>query len=279
METSHLLPGVGLHELYSSILDQDMYLYVKLPWSYERTQTSYPVLFCLDANRSFPIFATTSFIYETPAFGTREIVIVGIGYKVDLDSLKGLAQWGAWRTRDLTPVSRPDVDQNMQAMLSKIPDGKGLSVLSGGAPRFLDCLLGEILPDIEANFRVSAEDRGLAGYSYGGLFALYALFHAPEAFLRYFAGSPSLWDVVFQYEQAYAGAHTDLPAKLLMTAGSRETDLLERFQRLADSLESRSYPGFEMQTQIIEGEGHVSGGVSAISRALGLLYYEDVFNR
>jgi uncharacterized protein len=279
METSTLLPGVVLHELHSSILDQDMYLYVKLPWSYARTQTIYPVLFCLDANRTFSIYATTSLIYETPAFGTREIVIVGVGYKVDQDNLKGLAQWGAWRTRDLTPVSRPDADQHMQAMISKIPGGQGLSVLSGGAPRFLDCLLGEVLPDVEDNFRVSAEDRGLAGYSYGGLFALYALFHAPEAFQRYFAGSPSMWDVVFEYEQAYADTHTDLPAKLLMTMGSRETDLLERFQRMADNLESRGYPGLEMQTQIIEGEGHVSGGVTAISRALGLLYYEDVFNR
>jgi hypothetical protein len=88
-----------------------------------------------------------------------------------------------------------------------------------------------------------------------------------------------MWDVVFEYEQAYADSHMDLPAKLLMTAGSREPDLLERFQRMVDNLESRCYPGLEMQVQIIEGEGHVSGGVSAISRALGLLYYEDVFNR
>jgi predicted alpha/beta superfamily hydrolase len=279
METSPLLPGVVLHELHSSILDQDMYLYVKLPWSYERTQVIYPVLFCLDANRTFPIYATTSLIYENPAFGAREIVIVGVGYKVDQDRPEGLAQWGAWRTRDLTPVSRPDVDSYWQEVLSKIPGGQGLSVLSGGAPRFLDCLLGEVLPHIEANFRISAEDRGLAGYSYGGLFTLYALFHAPEAFQRYFAGSPSMWDVVFEYEQAYAASHMDLPAKLLMTAGNRETDLLERFQRMADNLESRGYPGLEMQVQIIEGEGHVSGGVSAISRALGLLYYQDVFNR
>jgi uncharacterized protein len=278
MESSPLLPGVVLHELYSSILDQDMYLYVKLPWSYERTQTIYPVLFCLDANRSFPIYATTSLIYETPAFGTREIVMVGIGYKVDQDRLKGLAQWGAWRTRDLTPVSRPDVDSHWEEVLSKFPGMNEISVLTGGSPRFLDCLQKEVIPNIEANFRVSKENRGLAGYSYGGLFALYALFHAPEAFRRCFAGSPSMWDVVFEYEQAYADTHADLPAKLLMTAGSRETDLLERFQCMADNLESRGYPGLELQAQIIEGEGHVSGGVSAISRALGLLYYEDVFN-
>jgi predicted alpha/beta superfamily hydrolase len=279
METSPLLPGVVLHKLYSSILDQDMYLFVKLPLSYERTGDDYPVLYCLDANRTFPIYATTSLIYETPAFGTKEIVIVGIGYKVDQDNLTGLAQWGAWRTRDLTPVNRPDVDRYWQDVLSKFHGVNGISVLTGGAPRFLDCLQKEIIPNIEANFRVSRENRGLAGYSYGGLFVLYTLFHAPEAFQRCFAGSPSMWDVVFEYEQAYADTHTDLPAKLLMTAGSRETDLLERFQRMADNLESRGYPGLELQTQIIEGEGHVSGGVSAISRALGLLYYQDVFNR
>ncbi len=121
METSPLLPGVGLHKLFSSILDQDLCLYVKLPRSYERTEDDYQVLYCLDANRSFPIYATTSLIYETPAFGTKEIVMVGIGYTVDPDNLKGLAQWGAWRTRDLTPVNRPDVDSHMQKVLSKIP--------------------------------------------------------------------------------------------------------------------------------------------------------------
>jgi len=279
METSPLLPGVVLHTLYSTVLDQDMVLFVKLPLSYERTEDDYPVLYCLDANRTFPIYATTSLIYETPAFGSKEIVIVGIGYNVDQDGLKSLAQWGAWRTRDLTPINRPNVDSYWQDVLSKFPGVNGISVRTGGAPRFLGCLQKEIIPSIEAKFRVSREDRGLAGYSYGGLFVLYALFHAPETFQRYFAGSPSMWDVVFEYEQAYADMHADLPVKLLMTAGSRETDLLEPFHRMADNLESRGYPGLELQAQIIEGEGHISGGASAISRALGLFYYEDVFNR
>jgi predicted alpha/beta superfamily hydrolase len=90
METSPLLPAVVLHEVPSSILDQDLQPYVKLPWSYKRSENGYPVLYCLDANRSFPVYSTTSLIYETPGANSQEIVIIGIGYKVDSDRIRVL---------------------------------------------------------------------------------------------------------------------------------------------------------------------------------------------
>jgi predicted alpha/beta superfamily hydrolase len=278
MVTSILQPGIEVQCLHSDIIGQNIRLDIKLPWRYERSDAAFPVLYALDANRAFPLYATPSLIFETPGTNTKEIVIVGVGYEVDCDRLRGLAQWAAWRTRDLTPVRDEKTEIGWNERLSALAGGETVDVHSGGAATFLKSLRGEIVPFVEAHYRVSSADRGLAGYSYGGLFTLYTLFHAPEMFTRYFAGSPSLWPSLFQYEEDYAAAHADLKALLLMTAGSREVRLLEEMGRLADRLRSRRYPSLEVRTHVFDGEGHASAYAAAVSRALCVLYNEEWFN-
>ncbi len=272
MAASILQPGIEVQSLHSEILHQDFELYVKLPWSYVRGDAVYPVLFTLDANRSFPLYSTMSLIYETPGNGGAEIVIVGVGYEVSEERMRGLAQWAAWRTRDLTPVRREGTEQFWKEKLSALLVGNNLDIQSGGAVRFLKSLREEVIPFIEAKYRVSSTDRGLAGYSYGGLFTLYALFHAPELFQRYFAGSPTMWEQLFEYEEKYASTHDDLKAKVFITTGELETDLLAPIQRMAERLHSRGYAGLELQTQVFEGEGHSSAYAASVSRALRVLY-------
>ncbi len=275
MEMQFLQPGIDVRNLYSSILNQDLQISIKLPWTYDRSTNTYPVLYALDANRSFPIFATQSLIYETPGTDTREILIVGVGYQVDRERIKGLAQWAAWRTRDLTPGNRMEVDQFWGEKLSRLMGGEALEVKSGGAAKFLESLQAEVIPFIEANYRCSELDRGLAGFSYGGLFVLYTLFHSPELFTRYFAGSPSMWHQLFADEEKYAAGHADLRAKLFVTGGSYETDTLELLFRLTDRLRARGYPGLEIIDHVFEGCGHASSYAAAISWALAVLYCED----
>ncbi len=275
MVTSILQPGVEVQFLHSDIINQDIQLYIKLPWYYDRSDATYPVLYSLDANRSFQLYSTMSLIYETPPTNAKEIIIVGVGYKTDNDRIRGLAQWAAWRTHDLTPVRREKTEQSWKERLSGLLEGENMEVQSGGAPLFLKSLVEEIIPFVEANYRVSSTDRGLAGYSFGGLFTLYVLFHAPEMFTRYFAGSPSMWDQLFEYEENYASTHADLRARLFMTAGGRESDTVEPMQRIVDRLRSREYPGLEVLTQVFEGEGHSSAYAASVSRALGVLYNED----
>jgi predicted alpha/beta superfamily hydrolase len=267
------VPGIEVQSLHSTILNRELQLYIKLPWSYERSSNVYPVLYCTDANRSFFTYSTNSLIFETPGPDTPEILIVGIGYRLDADRIKGLVQWASWRTRDLTPVSRSEIDQWWIERLSPMLEGEAIEVHSGGAPYFLDAITNEVIPFIEANYRFSAMDRGLAGYSYGGLFTLYVLFHAPELFQRYFAGSPTMWRQLFTDEEAYAATHKDLPAKLFLTAGEHEADLLEEFNLLLETLKSRNYPGLDLQTQIFSDEGHASAYAAAVSRALCVLYH------
>ncbi len=272
--TSLFQPGIEVQDLRSSITDQEYQLYVKLPWTYARSDKAYPALFSLDANRSFPLYSTMSLIYETPGTATNEIVIVGVGYKVDVDRIRGLAQWAAWRTRDLTPERSEQTEHAWQQRLSALLAGEVQPVMSGGASAFLKSLREEVIPYIEANYRVSSTDRGLAGFSYGGLFTLYALFHAPELFTRYFAGSPSMWKRLFDHEAQYAATHTDLKASVFISAGALESDLLGDMQRLVERLRSRAYPGLDLQTHVFDGEGHTSVYAAAISRALRMLYGE-----
>ena len=269
-----LQPGVEVRQFHSHIINQGMRLYIKLPWSYERSDTTYPVLFCLDANRSFPLYSTMSFLYETPGFNAQEIMIVGIGYQVDVDRLRGLAQWGAWRTRDLLPERSEKIEAYWKVRLSPFMGGEEIQVQSGGAPLFLKCLEEEIIPFIETYYRASSTERGLAGYSYGGLFTLYALFNAQQLFTCYFAGSPTMFDKLFEYEENYASTHGDMKARLFITAGSNETDLLEPLRRMLACLQSRMYPSLELMNYVFEDEGHSSAYAASVSRALCMLYYE-----
>ena len=112
--------------------------------------------------------------------------------------------------------------------------GEEFQVQSGGAPRFLECLREEIIPFIETNYRASSLERGLAGYSYGGLFTLFTLFNAPQLFTSYFAGSPTMHKKLFEYEENYATTHGDMKARLFLTAGSNESDLLEPLRRMVE---------------------------------------------
>lgn len=265
-------PGIEVWRLHSDIIKSELQLWIKLPWRYPNSRSSYPVLYALDGNRSFFLYSTMSFIYETPPSESEEVLIVGIGYTLDEERIKGLAEWGAFRTRDLTPVRRDDVDREWEDRLSALLGGEKFPVRTGGAGAFLRAILEEVIPLVETGYRASSDDRGLAGYSYGGLFALYALFHAHGNFRRFFAGSPSFWEELFDFENEYAACHKDLEATLLMTVGGLEADLQEPFGRMADQLRSRQYPGLELHTWTFPGESHESAYAASVSRALHVLY-------
>ncbi len=83
----------------------------------------------------------------------------------------------------------------------------------------------EAIPYVESKYQASKTDKALAGNSLGGLFKLYALFHSPETFSRYFAGSPSQWRdkrVLFEHENEFAARNRDLPVRLFMSVGGLE---------------------------------------------------------
>jgi hypothetical protein len=256
---------------YSNILEQEMVLYIKIPATYKTdTQKIYPCYYGTDANRSFAMIADMANSFEVPVIVEPEIFVVGIGYKI-----RDLGDWGAWRTRDLTPTNVPSSDTYWAGIFSKF-SGRQLEVKTGGAEKFLECIEKEVFPFIESNYRVSATGRGLGGYSYGGLFSLYVLFKRPELFSLYYAGSPSIrYDkgVLYTYEKEYAATHNDLNATLFMTAGGAEDSaLIANVNILAAQLESRNYPGLKVETHVFPDETHMSCVPAAWMRAFRVLY-------
>lgn len=265
------VPLTETHSFYSKILDREMVLFIKIPASYKtNTRKVYPCWYGTDANLAFPMVANIANLREFPVILEPEIFVVGIGYKI-----RDMGDFGAWRTRDLTPTNIPSSDTYWAGIFSKFA-GRQLEIKTGGAAKFLECIEKEVFPFIESNYRVSPTGRGLGGYSYGGLFSLYVLFKQPELFTIYYAGSPSIrYDngLLYTYEKEYSATHNDLKATLFMTAGGAEDSAtIANVYRMATRLASRNYPGLKVETQVFPDENHMSCVPAAWMRAFRVLY-------
>jgi hypothetical protein len=268
------VPGTETRTFYSQILNQEMILFIKLPATYYKdTAKVYPCLYVTDANRAFPMVANIADFFEVPLVVEPEIIIIGIAYKI-ID----MADWGVWRTRDLTPTNVPAADIYWSNLFSGIT-GRQVEAKTGGAPKFLEFISKEVFPFVESNYRASHTGRGIGGYSFGGLFSLYVLFKHPELFSIYFAGSPSIkynGGILYQYEKEYASAHSDLNAQLFMSAGSAEDSIMvANVKKMAAQLESRNYPGLKLTTHIFPGENHQTCIPAAFMKAFRVLYYKN----
>ncbi|MBE0679365.1 MAG: alpha/beta hydrolase [Bacteroidales bacterium] len=265
-----IVPNTEMRSIHSEILDRQMSIYVKLPAAYYKNpEKVYPVWYVTDANRSFPMLANMVSIFDVPFPTLPEIVLIGIGYEIG-----DMADFAAWRTRDLTPVNEPWADENVGKWLSEMT-GRETVVRSGGGPIFLRFITDELFPFVESDYRVSSGDRCLGGISYGGLFTLYVMFEKPELFTKYFAGSPTIGyanGYLFKAEAEYAATHDDLNARLFMTMGALEDSvMISNMHRMTDQLRSRKYPGFTIMTHVFPDEWHQSCGAPAMMRALVVL--------
>lgn len=257
--------------LHSKIVNQDFEIYISLPYLYFMSDTTYPVLYSLDANVKFGMMSNVVNNLGTLTKEIPEIIVVGIAYPI-----KGLEDWVIGRNRDLTPTRKSEHEKYWQKRLSKVTGRNDIVVESGHADKFIAFIRDELIPFIESNYRVSSKDRALHGTSLGGLFTLYALFQYPELFQRYFASSPSIdWDEPYMYklENDLAASHKDLQVKLFMCVGGLESEsYINNMKNMAQLLRSRNYPNLELETIIFENETHGSTVSASIARGLKILY-------
>ncbi len=241
------IPGSQLRKITSAIVGQEYDLYIHFPRGYGRNDQKHPVLYVLDAQWDFPLV--------TAIFGSQfydgflpGLVIVGItwgGKNPNHDSL---------RARDLTPNNAAALPQ------------------SGGAPKFLAFIKQELVPFIASQYHVS-DDRTLMGSSFGGLFALYALFTETELFRRYVLTSPALgWanEGIYTFEKNYAAKTSRLSARLFMAVGELED--VAGFQKFVDQLKARNYQGFSLQTRVLENTGHSGTKAEGYTRGLQFVF-------
>lgn len=233
--------GTEERTLFSSIRDREYHLSVALPDSYRTSTQAYPVIYVLDGDLIFGMAAgltpLASWFSAAP-----EAIIVGIRY--DMESYD---QWVELRERDF-----------------KVPEVRDAPPDSA-ANRFLEALTQELIPFIEANYRTLPSDRCLYGYSSSGFFVLYALFHQPDAFQRYIAGSGDLYiayPYVIQHGAQLAARNPANPIQLYLSAGELEDDQFPYFHQLIAFLKQGNYPGLTLTTEIYAGEGHGSTGIA-----------------
>jgi len=253
------ISNTELHIIFSEIVGDQFKICVALPKNYADTMKRYPVVYLLDANIFFGLVTDTvrllQFGHEIP-----ELVLVGIGYPDDDQHL-------TLRNRDYgpTPYDMPEI--------------------AGGAEHFLAFLQQELQPYLGERYRIDFDDSVLVGDSTSGLFALYTLFHQPEAFRRYIIGSPSIyWDdaVTFEYEAWYTARHADLSATVFLSGGALEAIFEPEFAamvanviKLREILTAREYPGLKLTTHIFEGETHLSVIPATMSRGLRAVFADE----
>lgn len=270
------IPNTEVRSFSSAIIGQEFRIYVALPFGYQSSTNRYPALYIMDANGMFGLVTETvrslQLFKEVP-----ELVIVGIGYPAnDYRQALGL------RTRDLTPTK----DDNWIIKVKTVTQGDFTIAGTGGADNFLDFIIKELKPFIEKNYRIVSEDSSILGHSFGGLFSLYALLRAPSTFRRFVLSSPSIWwdpEAVFEYEENYANNHSDLNARVFISAGTLEESMpvpvrgvparfVTNIQTMSTRLQNRDDAYLSLTQHVFDGESHVSGPPEAISRGLRVIF-------
>ncbi len=221
--------------LDSKVMGEKRTVFVSLPRSYYTAAVRYPVLYMTDAPQQFDhTVATAAFLADTGRM--PEVIVVGV---TNTD-----------RTRDLTPTH----------VESDTWGGRRMTFpTSGGADKFLSFFETELIPQIESKYRTMPY-RVFAGHSFGGLFALNALFTRPKLFNAVIAVSPTFaWDDdwVLRHARQFLDAHRDLPASLVFTLGD-EGEMKNGFEDLKKLMARRAPKGFTANAFYFGDEDHGS---------------------
>jgi len=260
---SYSLPNTRVESIAASANGVHYKLYVGLPADYSSSHARYPVLYLLDADYSFPI-AQTIIKHLSERERLRQIIVVAIACD-GCDQYQS-AQYRMNRTRDYTPRFSPTGGY-----------GPEYQKVSGGAPKFLEFIRTELIPQIDREYRTLPGVRGLVGHSYGGLFASWVLLTAPDTFSRYIIVSPSLWYAdrfMFDLEKTSAiSARARVYMAVGATEGNEQHDMVVDLERMAKQLAQR--PSLAVKHEVFEGETHDSVFPTALARGLNFVFGGD----
>jgi len=261
--------------LHSDIVGHDYELFISLPYSYAESDTNYPVIFLLDPYRAFSIVKGFTDAMAAPFPILPEMILIGIGYGGE--GINARLNYAVGRARDYSPVQDTATEEWYEKAIEKAGISN-IDVISGGAPLFLKFIRDELFPFVESNYRIDTNTRMLSGYSFGGLFGLYALFHDPALFNKYFLGSPSIGfkdGISLKYESDYAHNHKDLKAEVFISVGEKEELYAKNLNIMIQQLNSRNYDNLKLESVIFEDESHSSCYPAAMSRGLIELFNNE----
>lgn len=268
MRTPVALTDTESWELVAEGSDRTYPIWVSLPTSYaDEGERKYPVVFVTDALYSFPLVRSIRNLLGQKGRNVEDFILVGLPPQKGLTSLQS-------RSRDYTP-SNP--------LLRTSAGTKTYSAeLYGEAAAYRDFIDRQVFPLIAEHYRADMQRKVFAGHSLGGLFGSFVLLTRPTMFQNYILSSPSLWfdkREILKHERVWAADHRDLPAKVMIYAGSfeaikpapryfREVDMVRDAQDFEQLLESRGYPSLQIDHAVVPDEDHFTVYPSTISRGL-----------
>lgn len=171
-------------------------VWVTTPPGYADSTEPLPLIYVLDGNWTVGLTAPLIVTQSDPYLTIAPYIQVSIGYAGE-----EAANWAQIRNRDLVPPGEPAGDAMLAtlesaresgAMTQEEVDAYLAELAECRADLFLDFLTDELHPHLRSKLRVSESGHGLFGYSYGGLFALYAWLRDTGLFTSVGAGSPGV---------------------------------------------------------------------------------------
>ncbi|MFI6820097.1 alpha/beta hydrolase [Micromonospora sp. NPDC050187] len=205
----------------------DYGVWVTTPPGYDPATTRVPVVYVLDGNWTVGMTAPLIVTQRDPMQRIQPYIQVSVGYAGE-----EARHWERLRNRDLVPPGEPIAKEFVDAvemalrtgaMTREEADAYLAELRAPRADAFLSFLTAELHPRIEHDYGTAMSGHGLFGYSYGGLFSLYAWLTGSTLFESIGAGSPG---VVSEDSQVFAQLEQmgdSLPtAKLHLTVNDRE---------------------------------------------------------
>ncbi|TGS84715.1 alpha/beta hydrolase [Mesorhizobium sp. M3A.F.Ca.ET.174.01.1.1] len=220
MQTPALIADTSVHDLVPVGGGEPWRIFLHVPPD-PAPAAGWPVLYLTDGNAVIATAVDAMRAQASYPSGTNvgEGVIVAIGYPVAgaYDPLR--------RSWDLGPPP----GQTYPPFHDAGPD-----VRTGGAEKFLSFIENDLKPFVANRASIDTSRQALYGHSFGGLFALYALFTRPRAFRTWIAASPAIyWEdrVIDRYLEAFeADLPEDMRAEVILAAGEYESEKLAPFQ-------------------------------------------------
>ncbi|MGD2154932.1 MAG: alpha/beta hydrolase-fold protein, partial [Gemmatimonadales bacterium] len=212
--------------IHSTILDEQRTLLVNLPRGYEASAIGYPVIYILYGGQVRNYFAEALHITTLLSI-TRmpPVILVGVA--------------NTDRYRDYLPLDR---------------EGN-----PAGADRFLQFVVEELMPFVEANYR-TAGFRILVGPQAGGTFGLYTLTQQPETFDVYILNNPFRYlqqrNYLIERVRTVLAERDTLDNFLYVIAEDSDfPEALEYLPRLEDALSANRPAQFAWKLDVVEKNG------------------------
>jgi predicted alpha/beta superfamily hydrolase len=234
------LPNTEVRSLRSRFTSDAYDVYVFLPTGYGTRDELYPVVYHPDAYYTFGAFADLARNLQDSGV-TRKFLVVGISEGVGWDSAE------SHRVRDFTT----------------------------GIPAYLAFVRQELIPFVESEYRADPRQRCLHGASLGALFGAKVLLDATDTFSAYVLSSPAFQggdEWILKEETRRAKGPRELAARVFMTIGGEEAELLSPFDQFCRQLRNHGYRGLDLTVLKADGQVHETAAFVNLPTVLRRLY-------